>query len=175
MEHCVRAFVGARTILELVQRQFDLSRVVDLDQGLSLLPLSDPLYDAVPGDLLSPSRSGFVLLTPKIEALLKDTSTYGTVGYFETDYFGGTGKQGAVLAQLGEFVFGPQVEPGSINQMLAKLGVRRNTNCDEFDALGLGRIRDTESWIAQPSVRPSAETMTLTGSIISWIHRLGKK
>ena len=123
--HQVQAFVGARTILDLIQRQFALSCVVDLDQGLALLPLSDELYDAIPGDMLAPSEEGFVLLTPKIAELLKQTSTYGIVGYFETDYFGGDGDQSAVLTSLGEFTFGPQVGVGSINQMLRLLGVRQ--------------------------------------------------
>jgi len=175
MAHKVQAFVGARTILELIQRQFALSRVVDLDQGLALLPLSDELYDAVPGDLTDPSEKGFVLLTPKIVALIKETSTYGALGYFETRYFGGTGDQGAVFAQLGEITFGPKVGAGSINQMLHLLGAREKGDRDEFDAVGLGKYRDNPSWIEHPGTRASAETMTMTGNVIRWIHGLGKK
>jgi hypothetical protein len=175
MAHKVQAFVGARTILELIQRQFELSRVIDLDQGLALLPLSDELYDAIPGDLTAPSQKGFVLLTPKIVAMLKETSTYGVIGYFETRYFGGAGDQGAVFAQLGEITFGPQAGPGSINQMLPLLGVRRKEDRDEFDAIGLGRFRDNEHWINQPATGRMADTITMTGKVISWIHGLGKK
>ncbi len=173
--HQVQAFVGARTILELIQRQFAQSCVVDLDQGLALLPLSDELYDAIPGDLAAAPEGGFVLLAPKIVELLKQTSTYGVVGYFETNYHGGDGDQGAVLARMEAFVFGPQVGDGSINQMLHLQGARRVGERDEFDAVGLGRYRTNPKWIEQPVRKPSAETMTLTGSIISWIHRIGHK
>ena len=173
--HQVQAFVGARTILELIQRQFALSCVVDLDQGLALLPLTDALYDAIPGDLTASPEEGFVLLTPKIVDLLKQTSTYGIVGYFETNYYGGDGDQCAVLAQMGDFVLGPQVGDGTINQMLHAMGVRRQGDRDEFAAIGLGRYRTNQKWIDQPTQRASAETMTLTGSIISWIHGFGKK
>jgi hypothetical protein len=175
MAHQVQAFVGARTILELIQRQFALSCVIDLEQGLALLPLSDELYDAIPGDLTTPAQKGFVLLSPKIEALLKETSTYGVVGYFETKYFGGRGDQGALLAQLGKVTFGPQVGADSINQMLKLLGARRQGDGDEFDTIGLGKYGSNTAWIDHPVARASAETMTLTGSIISWIHGFGKK
>lgn len=175
MAHKVQAFVGARTILELIQRQFASSCVIDLDQSLALLPLSDELYDAIPGDLTVPSQKGFVLLTPKIVAVLKETSTYGVIGYFETRYFGGTGDQGAVFAQLGKVTFGPQVGPGAINQMLNLLGVRRRGNHDEFDSTGLGKFRDNSSWLEQPTAKLSGETMTMTGKVISWIQGLGAK
>lgn len=175
MSHKVQAFVGARTILELIERQYALSRVIDLDQGLALLPLSDDLYDAIPGDLIAPSEKGFVLLTPKIVALIKETSTYGVLGYFETRYFGGQGEQSAVFAQLGEITFGPQTGAGSINQMLHLLGAREKGDRDEFDAVGLGRFRDNQTWIEKPDARASTETMTMTGKVISWIHGFGKK
>jgi hypothetical protein len=175
MGHKVRAFVGARPILELIQRRFEQSRVVDLEQLLALLPLTGELYNAIPDDVTGPAETGFVMLKPKVVELLKEISTYGMIGYFETDYFGGTGRQGAILARLDKITFGPQVGPNSINEMLEQLGARRKGEHDAYDAVGLGLYRDNDSWIEQSPVKSTIETVTMTGKFISWFHGMGKK
>jgi hypothetical protein len=69
--------------------------------------------------------------------------------YFETDYFGGLGCQGAAVFQHGELIFGPQsAKTGAINQGLKLLGIRIKPPAqDEFETIGLDRHRDTERWI----------------------------
>jgi hypothetical protein len=42
--------------------------------------------------------------------------------------------------------FDPAGSP--ISQVLARLGVGREGHQDEFDAVGLGRHRDTEGWLS---------------------------
>ncbi len=169
------AFIGGRPILELIQRRFELSLVVDLEQQLALLPLTGELYDAIPDVGPGPSEKGFFFLTPKVVDLLKEISTYGMIGYFETDYFGDTGGQGAILARLDKITFGPQVGANSINEMLELLGARRKGEQDAFDAVGLGLYHNNESWIEQPNVTRPGQTITLTGKFISWVHGFGKK
>ena len=69
--------------------------------------------------------------------------------YFETEYHGGHGGQGAAVFQNGELTFGPQWdELGPINHALMLLGVQIEPPAiDEFDTVGLCRHRTTEDWL----------------------------
>ena len=77
-------------------------------------------------------------------AFLERLSTGGTVAFIETNYFGGEGNQGAIVAKSGKIVFGPDVaRSGVVNRALRLLGVSRGKDeFDEFDSLGLGEFRD---------------------------------
>ena len=85
-----------------------------------------------------------------------DRSGRGPIAYVETEYFGGSGSQGAILWNDGQVVLGPlhhsdEIIDGHvvvptlhempINRVLRAMGVRR-TEDDEFDSLGLSDIRD---------------------------------
>jgi hypothetical protein len=154
MGHCVQAFIGTKTSLERIQQQYSASQVMELSQGMALLPMLDELYDAIPNeestDLVD---EHFQFLTPKIVELIIRFSKKEAVGYFETEYFGGAGDQGAILGKEGRIVFGPQGGDGSINSILSLMGVDAAGSFDEFTAVGLGRFRDNEDWIKQPQYR----------------------
>ncbi len=148
MGHFVQAFVGSRTALERIQRQYAASRVIDLPQAFALLPLLDTLYDAIPeGEQPDLAHAHFQFLTPKIINLLVRCSENDSIGYFETDYFGGEGNQGAVLTRNGTILFGPKVGSGTVNAMLRLIGVNINGAHDEFDAIGLSHFRSNDDWI----------------------------
>lgn len=150
MGHFVQAFVGPRIVLDLVQRRYSASLVIALSQDLWLLPMLDDLYDAIPNEGSTDSiGEHFQFLTPKVIALLKDFSQTNAVAYFETEYFGGTGNQGAVLAKNGQIIFGPQNGDGTINDMLRMMGVQKGQAFDEFEVVGLGRCRSNEEWLRQ--------------------------
>ncbi|WP_245821905.1 hypothetical protein [Lentzea waywayandensis] len=108
-------------------------QVVPLPQDLVLLPLS-----AVPG----PRQ-------------LAEWSLRGPVAFVDAEFFGGTGSQRAQVWDQGRSVLGPLVReeddpmPGvtPISQALRRLGVVKGEHHDEFDAVGLGRHRDTEDWV----------------------------
>lgn len=71
--------------------------------------------------------------------------------YFETDYWGGEGTQGAVAYATGEIIFGPRSSEqiGPIDEALKLLGVEVVPPAyDEFDAIGLRSHRQTEDWLA---------------------------
>jgi hypothetical protein len=84
-------------------------------------------------------------------------SANGPVAYVEAEYFDGTGEQSAVLWDTGQVVLGrlhlaerasiPAVGT-PISQALRRLGVTKGDHQDEFDAVGLGRHRNTEDWLA---------------------------
>jgi hypothetical protein len=95
MSHFVQAFIGSRASLERIQQRYAVSQVVDLEQGLALLPMLDALYDAIPDaestDLLD---EHWQFLTPKVIAEIIRSSEKDIIGYFETEYFGGPAIRG---------------------------------------------------------------------------------
>ena len=153
MGHHIQAIIGSEHVLQSLQQRFGVSRVVELSQGLFLLPLTEEFYNALPSAADAFAWSGqfhFCFLDSKVVALLIDASKADAVAYVETEYFGGDGDQGAIVAREGKIVFGPAAGDGSINAALGLIGARKETGHDEFDAIGLGRFRSNEDWIEQP-------------------------
>ena len=147
MGHTVQAFIAKTEMLQTAARGLGSARVVPLGQGLALLPVTDGLSEEVgAGD--GPTFEEFYYLSPGLAALGAEWSRGGAVAYFETDYWGGEGKQAAVLWEGGEVVYGPaRATLGPINDVLRQLGVEPRDNLDRFDAVGLRRYRDNDDWI----------------------------
>ncbi|MEM7584493.1 MAG: hypothetical protein AAF560_13980 [Acidobacteriota bacterium] len=97
-------------------------------------------------------------LTPGIKRLARDLSFRGACAFIETDYFGGSGTQRAMVWHDGQAVLGPLVEPGTrveaetsvqrvdapINEALRHLGIRRHGELDEFDTARLSHFRSNQ-------------------------------
>jgi hypothetical protein len=153
MGHHIQAIIGSNHVLQSLRQRFGESRVAKLNQGLLLLPLTEAFYDALPSASDAFTSNGefhFRFLDSKVVALLIDASKIGPVAYVETEYFGGDGDQGAIVAHEGKIVFGPAAGDGSINAALRLIGAEKETSHDEFEAIGLGRFRSNEDWIEQP-------------------------
>ena len=88
-------------------------------------------------------------------------SEQGPVVYAEADFFGGTGVQAAMAWRDGKVLMEPvktflECRAGrlrgallverAINQALQAIGVYAPLGDDEFDALGLGRCKQTADW-----------------------------
>jgi len=90
--------------------------------------------------------------------MLASWSVVDPVAYVEAEYFGGIGSQFAAVWHGAALVLGPLMlaedEPrpdagwSPISQALRHLGVSADGHYDEFDAVHLGRHRDTQDWIA---------------------------
>lgn len=119
---------------------------------MAIIPLTDELFDEISAseDLGAfEDVDKFYKLSPRVEAWVKRISLNSPVGYLEADYFGGNGGQSAIAWSDGLRVVGPLHTEGAINQVLSFLGVRSGKDCDEFDAVGLGRHRETSDWISE--------------------------
>jgi hypothetical protein len=69
------------------------------------------------------------------------------VAYIEAEFFGGEGTQSSMVFENGTIVSDFIVSANAINLALQYLGVARLSFLDEFEALGLGRCRNTEQWL----------------------------
>lgn len=150
MAHFVTGLIARHAALRTFAAAHGLPAPVALTGVLSLLPLSedslDTLLPVTPHDFYS----GFNFLSPALAGLLSTGSERAALLYFETEYFGGMGTQGAAVFRDGELVFGPQsAELGPINNALAVLGVRTVPPAvDEFETAGLQRHASTEEWMS---------------------------
>jgi hypothetical protein len=149
MGHFVTGLVGKPQTLQAFASQHSLHDPVALSSGLYILPLRDEDLDSFLPLPLDGHHKGFAHLSSQLmEALLK-ASAVGNLVYFETEYHGGTGGQGAVGFSDGKIALEPQwAEFGPINAALQFLGVRTIRPAhDEFETVGLDRHRYTEDWL----------------------------
>ncbi|WP_097943867.1 hypothetical protein [Streptomyces sp. ms115] len=165
MGYDVQAVIAGDEVLRIASRELPGSAVVRLGQGLSMMPMTDELFDAVTdgsgaGDL------GFWRLPGGFDALLARWSAAGPIAYVEAEHFGGVGRQRAAVWADGSLALGPlgllgplrpldeptkqrgsqAVSPAS--QALRRLGAQRDVGKDEFESVGLNRHRTNEDWIA---------------------------
>lgn len=156
MGYVLQAVIAGDELLSSAARHIPGARVAPLRQGLSLLPMTDEVFDGVKdgspaGDL------GFWRLPGGFERLLAQWSVSGPLAYVEAEYFGGAGEQRAAVWADGALVLGPLEVPtknrfsrtvSPISRALGRLGARRSPGEDEFEAVGLDRHRDNEGWIS---------------------------
>jgi hypothetical protein len=155
----LQAVIAAEHVLRDLADAFEDARIVSMGQHLFLLPMTDALFDAVTvaGE---PQLDGFWKAPEGFGRALAACSASGPVAYVEAEYFGGTGEQSATVWDAGHVVLGhlhlaerasiPAVGT-PISQALRRLGVITGEYQDEFDAVGLGRHRDTEDWLPSTS------------------------
>jgi hypothetical protein len=157
--YCLEAVVATEPVLHALAGSLEVAHIVPLGQHLSLLPMTDVLFDAITVAGAA-ELDGFWKAPAGFGSTLAACSAKGPVAYVEADYFGGTGTQSAQVWDNGKVVLGPlrlaEKEPspaaGSpISQALRQLGATRGDHFDEFDAVGLGRHRDTERWLPATS------------------------
>ncbi|RDI33124.1 hypothetical protein [Lentzea flaviverrucosa] len=84
-----------------------------------------------------------------------DWSSRGPVALVDAEHFGGTGSQRTQVRDQGRSVLKPLVreeddpvpDVSPISQSLWWLGGVTGEHHDEFEAVGLGRHRDTADWV----------------------------
>ena len=148
MSYTLSAFIGKTAALEKQALELPTTKSIHLSQGFSMLLVSETLA-AIPGSDVPVEP--FYTLSSKLFELGKALSATGPVGFLDIELFGGHGERTAVLWQNQEVAFGPVMsedDSSVTNQLLALLGVQKLDFHDEFDALGLGRYRSTNQWLA---------------------------
>lgn len=155
MGYDLQAVIAGEDALRGAARDLPAARLASIGQGLSLMPMTDALFDSV-ADGSGVGALGFWRLPGGFEKALAAWSAGGPVAYVEAEYFGGVGEQRAAVWDGGTIVLGPlHVEEGQpfpptgspISQTLQWLGVVASAGEDEFSAGGLDRHRHNEAWI----------------------------
>lgn len=148
--------------------------VIALNQGVELLVITDALLaditgTALPGRQNPTTTNPFAReLPPELRRKLVSWSRRGPVAYVEADFWAGDGHQSAAVWHKGAVTLGPVTEARfagprerwPINAALAALGVGCSSSVtlscghpvfepiDLFEAVGLGRERHPDDWLA---------------------------
>lgn len=160
--HCIRAFIGKDEVIINFKSNWIRANALELLQGYSMIFLTDEFYDDIVELVNSNDEVDnsdiFECLSSSVYELLQQESKLGKLAYIETDYFGGTGSQVAILFENGNvivpacktetywsqvdnrFINRPEGER-AINKVLKELGIYRKNSMDEFCSIGLGNFR----------------------------------
>lgn len=149
MTHSVTAVLGKHKALSAFAERESLHPPVESKGGVWVLALDGSALDSVAGIPVGDPVAGFTYLFPRLLSKLTECSLEGWLVYVETDYFGGSGDQGAVALRDGKVVYGPSRSPiGSINAALASVGIKKSPAAtDEFETVGLDTRRRTSDWL----------------------------
>lgn len=157
MGHSVQLIIGQGPAIAGFQREWPVSRAVELRGGWLAIPVDEALYDAIEARHPGAVRPSGLDVSPLglSEAIAAATAGGGGLAYVETEYFGGTGAQAAMAFVDGREVVAPQSARGAgpINQALRRIGVARTPADDEFDAIGLGERRSMADYEPEGPMR----------------------
>ena len=147
MGYYLQAFLGHRAELELIQKEYSVSMIIDLEQNISIIPLTEELYDQINNYSESDSILIFEYFTINMEEKILEIIGKRKLGYVEAEYFGGEGGQQAIIWNEGRRVLELSYDQDRINAVLKEFGVIADEGKDEFATLGFGRERNTRDWI----------------------------
>lgn len=159
--YCLQAVIAAEPVLRELVGSVQDAHVVPLGQHLSILPMANALFDAITV-VGAPELDGFLKAPAGFGCALTACSSLGPVAYVEAEYFGGTGTQFVQVWDARKVVLSPmqladrgpeQFGSSPISQALRRLGAVKGDHIDEFDAVGLGRHRDTNDWLLRQADR----------------------
>ena len=144
MSYTLQAFVGSSQVLRA--DAVPGATVLPLDGTLAILPLAGKVASdcGIPSLPLTDEQLDAL---PAIARLGEKLSAFGKVVYVEAEFFGGVGMQANCLFENGRLVSGPAVHERAINEALRFVGVKISGAIDEFDTVGLGRVRSTSEWL----------------------------
>lgn len=132
-----------------ILEKYGESQKVDLNNGISMIPMTNELFDEINQMKTSPTISKFELLTKNIEHQTIRTIGPRELAYVESEFFGGQGGHIGIIWRNGERDFLGTFEKNTMNEILKRLGVKRKLLKDEFETVGLTRNRDTGDWIEE--------------------------
>ncbi len=91
MGHCIEAFIAQPETLQPLATRYRHTHIIPLEQGWSLLPLIDDLYDEIHNYAPHTPDPYEELwrLTQRLEQIAMELSAHGMIAYIETEYHGG--------------------------------------------------------------------------------------
>lgn len=156
--HEIQVLIGSKETTEAFAATRSEAFRRELTPELFMIPLTETLVRQLTNqtlrlpDLEDPDEANELAtaLEPLVESLVR-ANLVGRLGVVLTQYFGGAGDQAALLIENGTVDCGPFVGEGSINKILAKLGVCRDDKSgrDEFEVAGLDRWRSIDNIIGE--------------------------
>ena len=145
MAYTLQAIV---TVADEIQSQLPPPlRSVSLGSDVKLIPLGSEAAHHFGIPFLPLTDDGATEMPLQVAQLCEQLSQRRTLAYIEAEFFGGAAAQASVVFTNGKQVGPPLVSETAINQALQILGVSEGDAHDEFESVGLGAHRDTDSWL----------------------------
>jgi len=147
MGYYLQAFICKQDDTNNLTDKFEKAKKIEIGQGLSLIPMTEELFDQINEFVVSNAVDKFEYLTDNIETKILQLIADKKFAYVEAEYFGGEGGQIAIIwsDQKRETFF--EYGQECINRVLKEFGVKHKIGNDEFDTLELGRHRSTIDWV----------------------------
>ncbi len=148
MGYFIRGFVLQKSLLILSIENYQNIFFANLNQGSTLIPLTDELYDRV-NEFQGNAVPGYSFLTDKLIEFGSNLSIVinSVVLYIEADFFGGKGSQNAIAWNNGLKIFEELNGKDSINKAIRTMGIKNEHGKDEFETIGLNKFRRLEDWL----------------------------
>ena len=147
MGYYLRAFICKQADADIFTENFGKANNVVIGQGLSLIPMTEDLYDEINDFVVSVSVDKFEYLTSNIETKVLQSIGKKKFAYVEAEYFGGEGGQIAIIWENNRREKFLEYGQDKINEVLKDFGVIAEKGKDEFLTLGFGLRRHTREWL----------------------------
>ena len=145
--YTLKAYIGKEDCLIPILKKFNKSKKVDLNSGISMIPMTDELFDEINQMENSSGISTFEFLTENLEQKTIEIIGNQELAYVESEFFGGQGGHIGILWRNGKRDILTEFDKSSMNNILKELGVNRTLLKDEFEITGLGENRNIKDWI----------------------------
>jgi hypothetical protein len=183
MTHSISGFIGRLPLLQSTLKSFPEACAIALPQDYGFVPITHVLIGSLAIPFVTEPTGDYRVcpgLVPSLIAFARHLSYDMPLAYIETEYFGGTGQQSALVWHDGQVILdplgvdtsgadpAPSIPPLAdfpINRALRRLGVQRMGAVDEFEALGLHHYRSNDSWLRSA---PGIQKQTDWQSNRSW-------
>ena len=147
MGYTLKAYIGKEENLKPILEKYSESQKISLNGGISMILMTDELFDEINDMKYSSGISKFELLTENIELKTIELIKNRELAYVESDFFGGQGGHIGIIWNNGKREFLGKFNKNAMNNILKKLGVKNSSLKDEFETVGLDKNRHTEDWI----------------------------
>lgn len=146
MGYYLHAFIGSHETLLRVQEKYSTAYIHSLWQHISMIPLTEVLFEQINNGAAHEDVGTFVYLTANIEKEILAFTSGDAIAYVEAEYSGGLGEQQGITWKDGIRI--NKFPPGknAINAVLKSFGIIAGKGLDEFDTAGLGHHRHTSDW-----------------------------
>ena len=147
MGYTLFALVGKEPELQTIAGKFKNAKMIMLDQGIGIIPMSGDLYNEMNNFESADAIENFIYLNTNIQNKILELVSTGTIGYIEADYSGGQGEQAGIVIKDGvrDAFFSNRL--GAINSVLRRFGVKPSIGLDEFETIGLHKNRSVDDWL----------------------------
>lgn len=120
MGHFLKAFIGHKDNLTPIREKFISAKSVNLNNEISMIPMTDELFDEMNKLETSPGIKSFEFLTENIEKKTLELIGNKKLAYVESEFFGGQGGHIGLIWNNGHRDFVGDFKKSTMNEILKK-------------------------------------------------------